>query len=579
MNVKKTAVTALSVAACLCNYPAWSQSAMPAAASSTQCPSFDPKNLEKNPTVATELQQIAARLVQNYHVAGATATPNEIADNVNVLKGELPVFNLTMLAVVDCTKSSNAAVAQSVTAAQSNTQTGAAPTASGTTSAAQDVGIPQLLGIAVENGAIADSVSGTTMTLSTSPYGFVVAFNRDLDTQQHYQNYAFFTQLGLSSTFNVASTADPLQSASRKAISQWQAKFTFRDTSPRARTVHKFYHDELADAAQALARDLSANGNAQADPLVDAQLQLLIRNWNALLPNIKATIASRKSNDGPGYTSNLQKLSTQIAQLFAADTGFQSNLASALKNKTLITVAQQYGADMSAFSQAYTQFTTAVTNLPKGWNGDVNFSQQFPSPTTTSTSSTTTVSPPAYLAGQFDLTCAPKIDDSTKKSGDQAAPSTGTSKTALASANNQLVPCPLGKHGTITGNFSAGFYPNPKVSLHESTFRGVQDAIQLQWELGGGPFSKLKSADDKSQMTLAFAGNYQRLQENKDLKGKRPDLVTGSIKLSVPISGGASFPVALSFGNATSQVKGNYVAGNFGISLNLDALAALTKLR
>jgi hypothetical protein len=40
-----------------------------------------------------------------------------------------------------------------------------------------------------------------------------------------------------------------------------------------------------------------------------------------------------------------------------------------------------------------------------------------------------------------------------------------------------------------------------------------------------------------------------------------------------------SFPLAVSFGNATSQVKGNYVVGNFGISFDLDDLAALAKLK
>jgi hypothetical protein len=132
---------------------------------------------------------------------------------------------------------------------------------------------------------------------------------------------------------------------------------------------------------------------------------------------------------------------------------------------------------------------------------------------------------------------------------------------------------------SFTGNFSGGFYPSPKSSLHESTFRGAQTALQFQWNLGGGPFNKVKSAGDDSQMTLSFSGNYQRQQENEDQKGKRPDLVAGSVKLEVPVASGVSFPLAVSFGNATSQVKGNYVLGNFGISFDLDALAALTKLK
>jgi hypothetical protein len=558
--------------------------AKPGAAATANCPAFDAKHLDLDKTIQAELQHMATTLVLNYRVADAKATPDEIARNVGNLKGPLTQFNLALvssaLAASQCLVDSDGATAQAVTAQTANTQTGASSVASGTTSAAQEVGIPQLLAIAVENGAIADSVSGTTMTLSTTPYGFVFAFDRDRDTQERYQDYHFFTQLGLSASFNVASTADPEQSASRKAISQWQAKFTFRDTSPRANTVHKFYSDYLASATSGILMDLTSKQNDLADRMLNDEISLLIDQWSALSPKVVAAVKEKSQNPTePTAGTAIQALTTEIGQLFDADSTFQSDLAAALKNQQFSGLALHYRKDMTNYQTQYKTFATAVTNLPKGWNGDLAFSQQFPSSTTTSGSTPTKVSPPAYLVSEFDLTCNPKTSDKSAGDAPKTGTGTGGANDALVSAGKQLVACPLGPHVTLTGNFSGSFYTNPNASLHENTYRGVQDALQVQWNLGGGPFSKLKSPDDKSQMTLSFAGNYQRLQENKDQSGKRPDLVTGSVKLSVPISGGASFPIALSFGNATSQVKGNYVVGNFGISFNLDALAALSKLR
>jgi hypothetical protein len=136
--------------------------------------------------------------------------------------------------------------------------------------------------------------------------------------------------------------------------------------------------------------------------------------------------------------------------------------------------------------------------------------------------------------------------------------------------------CVLGKHTSITGNFSTTFYTNPNAALNEQTFRGAQAALQAQWSLGPG-FTKIKSANDKSQMTLSLSGSYQRLQENKDQKGKRPDIVLGTLTLEVPISGGTSVPFSVSVANASEQVKGTYVKGNFGVTFDLDKLASLLK--
>jgi hypothetical protein len=61
-------------------------------------------------------------------------------------------------------------------------QVGASATAEGSTTAAEKPGFAELLGLAVEHGAIQQEVNGTTLTLSSSPYMFVAAASVDNST-------------------------------------------------------------------------------------------------------------------------------------------------------------------------------------------------------------------------------------------------------------------------------------------------------------------------------------------------------------------------------------------------------------
>jgi hypothetical protein len=561
--------------------------AAPAAAPAPCASTLTLNSLESNNDVLTAAEGLAGQIVGNYNENRSKGAPE--------MNGFWGPFNRTLLEGIQPACASTKAVEQAssqtaitkATTSQTNTQTGTSGSGSGSTSAAQKVGIPQLLAVAVENGAIADSVSGTTMTLSTTPYGFAYAFAKNQDTEERYQDEAVLTHTGISATFNIADTADPLQSASRKAISQWQIKYTFRDTSSRSSAVNYLYHfgtpklPKPADRAAAEQNSMASKANAVVANLSNRQFYVLrselgdsenaayLGAWTSTLE--KLVVAQPAATD----TDQLQKregIATALLQLLDKDPAFQQALLSVsadLKkpSSNLAVLVSNLEASDTAYARAEEQFESDVKNLTKGWNGDFTFSQKFPSPTTTSssgssTSATTTISPPAYLAPELDIAFDPETTPSAKAGV----------KGDTSSGKGQCAP-------TFTGNFSGGFYSNPKSSLHETTFRGTQVALQFQWNLGGGPFTAVKSAGDESKMTLGFSGNYQRMQENEDQKGKRPDIVTGSVRLEVPIASGASFPLAVTFGNATSQAKGNYVLGNFGISFDLDALAALAKLK
>lgn len=526
-------------------------------------------HLENNADATNAASALATQLMGAY-----TADPTKEPD----LSGQYGVMNVAVLAALLCGESAKA-VATTLTAegttAQTNKQNGAPSSSNGSTSAAQKIGVPQLLGVAVENGAITNNVTGNTMTLSTSAYGFVAGFTRD--TQSAYATCPFCVQLGASATFNLTNTTDPLQNATRKQVSQWQVKYTFKDTSIRSRKVVPIYRDAddqgLAAAARRLAVDLSNRANASGAMVVlNRDLANVLTNlWKTLQQLIKpqesSGSGSAPSNSGTAAGggsvgepagSSASKVAAEILKSIDSDAAYQRDLSAAAAVSGVRELTAQYAADLKAYVAANKVFEAKVKNLQQGFNGDLTFGEQFPtvaanaSAASAGSASTTATSMPAYLVAGLDLAWEPHT---------------------TVPKNDSTSPLKLNPKPSITANFAGSFYTNPDAALNETTFRGGTAALQWQWNLGQGPF--IKNPTDKSQVTVSLSGKYQRLQENEHVVGKKADIVLGNVKLEIPISSGVSFPLSITFANSAEQIKETYVRGNFGISFDLDKLASL----
>ncbi len=554
------------------------------------CPTLSWDGLENNAAIVAAATNLATAMLRGY-IANTRKEPdigNQLGDFHEKLLGTMwaacvqkespwPVPALSKSA--QAPNSQFQATAQATTG-QANKQVGAPPSSDGSTSAAEKVGIPQLLGIAVEDGAVTSNVTGTTMTLSTTPYGFFTAFGKEPDTQADYKKFSFFSQVGVSATFNVANSSDALASVTRKQVSQWQTKVTFRDTSTRASAVNEFYKTSGLEAvATKLEGDRSGPDLTRIvvtlDPLADAVYQ---KAWK---PTLLPLVSSAPVTGDTGNSKQLAAIATAFLKALDQDEHYQTALKAAsqqidLSNNALESALNSLQADYQKYLELEPVFFAEVKNLTKGWNGDLAIGQNYPTTVTTSSTSSATPAIPAYLYAEVDWTCDPKKtppSPSSTSEGTTPSASATTTHNAFAAKATQ---CFLFSNGSWTGNFSGNFYTNPNTALNEKTFRGVTAAVQAQWKLGPG-LVKIKSANDDSQITLSLSGNYQRLQENKDQKSKRPDIVLGNVKLEIPISSGVSFPLSLSVANAAQQIKGTYVKGNFGVSFDLDKLASLLK--
>jgi hypothetical protein len=520
-------------------------------------------SLEGNQAAVKGAGSLANQMILTYE-----ADPTKQPD----LSSQYGLLNSAVLQAMLCGEAPQTATstltAEGATA-QTNKQLGAPPASNGSTSAVQKLGVPQLLGIAIENGGITNNITGNTMTLNTSAYGLVAGFTQD--TQSAYANCPFCVQLGASATFNLTNTSDPLQNASRKQVSQWQLKYTFRDTSIRSHSVVPIYEQSngLGPAASNLAKDLSSSAYASGGVMsrLNEDLGSVLKNadvWKSLEDVIKQQMPKPS---GSGSTDNGQTtgtssssatttgtavVATKILQYLDNDAAYQKDLQDAAADPGVRDLISRYTADLKAYLSAHTVFEAKVKNLQQGFNGDLTFGEQFPTTGNTSNKSSTTTPMPAYLVGGLDLSWQPH--------------------TAVPNDDN-MASLEINPKPSLTANFGASVYTNPNAMLNEGAFRGGTAALQAQWGLGRGPF--VKNVTDKSELTVSLSGKYQRLQENSGVAGKKADIALGNIKIEIPISSGVSFPLSVTFANSSEQIKESYVRGNFGISFDLDKLASL----
>jgi hypothetical protein len=466
----------------------------------------------------------------------------------------LSVYNTKPLT---STPSSRDGVKAIVATSQTQTQNGAPTVTNASTSPTEKPGLPTLLGIAVENGAITNSVSGNTMTLSTTLFGLITGFHGDED--QVYKDCYVCTRLGGSATFNLTSTTDTLNQATRKQISQWQTKYTFRDTSLRSPDVDRLYAALVGDPGDQLAKTQAVHWIAPGLAKLEEDIRKTALDGDPLLVSMAKKIAADKKSAGlpadyPLTDAQNSMLASTLLDALDQSAAVHDDLDTALQHPEIATGVSSFSTATKAYLLAHQKFMDAAAKTSNGFNGALTFGQQFP---TTSTSTTTMMATNYLVAGgiiSFQPGGAPMVK--------------GPDGTWTVNINT-----PSRWEPAVTANFSSSFYTNPVASANEETFRGAMASVQSQWKLGKGPF--ITDPLDKSQTTVSISGNYTRLQENSHQAGKKADIALGNFKFELPIAAGISFPLSFTVANSSELVKETYVKGNFGVSFDLSALSAL----
>jgi hypothetical protein len=108
-------------------------------------------------------------------------------------------------------------------------QNGATAGASGTTTLTEKPGIAELLNLAIENGAIIKTTSGTSFTLQTTPYLLYSRFGAQ-DTARTWDSLAALRRIALSATFNQGTSG---ADSNQNNFQSGEVKYTWRARSPR----------------------------------------------------------------------------------------------------------------------------------------------------------------------------------------------------------------------------------------------------------------------------------------------------------------------------------------------------------
>ena len=462
------------------------------------------------------------------------------ADVATIVEGQFDLlFSET---VIDAFSNSNTVNIRQLTpyqyigeTARTDKQIGSPASSKGSTSAAEKPGWADILGFAVEHGAIQQAVSGTTLTLSTTPYAFFVPTEND--TAAAYAKYGNYRRVALSATFNISNQDSPLSNARRQSLSNYSVKVRLSpDRSPRSQTFQDKWATDIKPTIQ---KDL------------------------ALISGIMQTVL--KQPGGHKYVDDIldgvpgsRGLIDEVNDIASSTTKTIPQKQTEIKNKILCAL------DTRVFQQTKEDGTGLVKI-------DATTRRRILDEFV-----------PALFEAQAERVRASKLvqkifDEMDKKwmgtlaFTNNRAPTGSNYSEIKFLFQNYIGQSPV----KVIANAGFSFYNRPDPLLNQQRLRDFAVAFSLEGKRKS-PF--IADALDQSQMTFSLTGRYERLRENQGMAMRTPDIGIAQFRLDLPIGEGMSIPLSLTYANATELQKEQHVRGNFGFTFDADKFLILRRL-
>jgi hypothetical protein len=407
--------------------------------------------------------------------------------------------------------------------ARTDQQVGGGPGNSGSTSLVVKGGAPAALGFAVENGALIQSRSGTTVTFRGNPMGLIrLLGNKGFDTSYIEDEKTQFTQFlkktSFSVSFDTSRGDDPgVLTANRQQVSGYSARIEFfnqRDPRhPKYQTQWaKFLAEQGVDFTSAIASTYKA----------------------LLVPPTPTTPFEKKFRDPA-----LEKWFAETEKLLSdampdeLEGVLKSQLNKFPKNDAL---AQETRGALDVFAKSFSGYLTArkklLDEIAKG----------------------------SVLS--FEYTNS-RVGDSPHTSNLNFIAATGAGRRIDLTANGSLTF--FDKRPAL---LPTGTRPN---RIRDFQFAGQVDV----------PFGNVTQA---GQFDWWASFRYERLLTDAStiagtiMPNTRGDVFFLQSGLKIPIKGlGIQFPVSITYSNRTELVHEKEIRGNFGFTFNWDTLWARLK--
>lgn len=414
--------------------------------------------------------------------------------------------------------------------AQTDKQVGSTPNSGGTTSAIEKPGLINLIGLAIERGAIQKAVNGTSLTLSTSPYA--LAALSEGDTATTYKRYGKLARIGVSATYTITDESQLLANLSRKQLDQFSVRIRLSpDRSTRSEAFESLWNKQIKDKVQ---RRLIV--------LTDAEAKLFVDNRSG---NLKLNSLRNRLQNGI-HNAIVAKLQT-----FAATDDRAKKVADV--RQIILDVIKNNVYDKNLSDLGLNDFDLKMIN--EEFIPNLVMAHQ------------------EFIEGRALLEKV--IDELNQRwlvtfiyTNHPVEGGPGYSEFKLAATRG------VGAPFKFVLNASGSIYHKPDMMKNQERFKDFTAALSFEYAVTPG---YLKDTVDLSKITYSLTGNYQRIQENRDLPMKAANIGVAQFKAEFPISNGVSIPLSVSYATATELIKEDHVRGNFGISFDLDKFSALAK--
>ncbi len=411
-------------------------------------------------------------------------------------------------------------------------QTGASARAEGSTTVAEKANFANLLSLAVENGTIQQASNGTTLTLSSSPYALTAWAHGD--TATNYKKHQDLVRVGIAATFNISNQQDILSNATRKQLAEWSVRVRLSgDNTTRSKDFEKYFEDNVAKGiskeAMVLTNEMAHSLRGQATK-VENQVEDKFYNTTDGPPlrgtgYIKTYLDQHASETGNDFVVGLRDEIVKRLQEEVIDHIDNFGFDAATRERIKLTVARDLLQAHEEAKDALSKLAAEIERL----NGKPVYSLAYTNVRDTATSD--------YSVVKFLL-------------------EKGTSSS-----------------GKLVFNAGSSFYSKPDRTKNEQTVRDYATALSWEAQLGRSPL--VLNDVDQGQMTLSFAGRYQRLLENRHQAGKKADIAVVQVKFEIPVFSGVTFPLSVSYATASELIKEDHVHANFGFSFDTDKLYQL----
>jgi len=394
-------------------------------------------------------------------------------------------------------------------------QVGAGTSSSGSTSLTSKGNVPEILGFAVENGALTPSQSGTTITFAANPVGIIKALG-DKGYLEGYADDDPLTRRIRDFSFSISFDASRGNSqgtftGDAQQVSSYSFRYAFLNRrDPR----NLIYNDKWRALAEGSGRKATNAENVIFGELVTNHT---FQRWLDLTKS-KVSDAVKGGTDQEVATSVEQALSDQ---LFIELVKIQDQLTDEVP--TLLPL-------LTTYSRSQAQFLTDRQVI-------------------------------LDLASKGSIVTFEYVNNRQLKTPD-------VSNFKLIAEGN------AGNKVDLTTNLSFAIFnqiplvePNAN-RLHEIQFSGELDVRAGNVAHIGSIVLGLSGMYERLlNNTITSAGLV--------VPNTKGDLAVGQFKITIPVKGsGVKIPISLSVANRTDLIKETDVRGNVGVTLDLDSLFA-----